>query len=109
MSEARGGEGDSKVDFFATMDALRTGKTQLDDLRDEVVDRFTTMMNSDRASLQSRFDRTAERERRSPQAGMRAPVFDLELLDAVGNRTAETRALADHLDKPVALIFGSYT
>ncbi len=109
MSEAREGEGDSKVDFFATMDALRTGKTRLDELPDEVADRFTTMMNTDRASLQSRFDRTAQRERRSPKAGMRAPVFDLELLDAVGKRTAETRALADHLDKPIALIFGSYT
>lgn len=109
MSEAREGEGDSKLDFFATMDALRTGRTRLDDLPDEVVDRFTTMMSTDRASLQSRFDRTAERERRSPKAGARAPGFALELLDASGKRTGETRALVDHLDKPVALIFGSYT
>ncbi len=109
MSEARADKTAPKVDFFATMDALRTGKKRLDDLPEDVVERFTTMMNTDRQSLQLRFDSTAERERRSPKVGMRAPDFNLELLDTAGKRTSGTRALADHLDKPIALIFGSYT
>ena len=109
MSEAQAGEDTAKVDFFATMDALRSGKKRLDDLPDAVVERFTTMMKTDRAALQTRFDKTAERERCSPKVGEPAPTFDLELLDAAGKRTTETRALGDQFDKPVALIFGSYT
>ncbi len=45
----------------------------------------------------------------SPGPGTPAPNFRLELIDAGGTRTGEIRALTDHLDKPVALIFGSYT
>ncbi len=40
---------------------------------------------------------------------MRAPDFALELLSEKGERTGETRRLSDAYDKPVALIFGSYT
>ena len=98
-----------KFDFFATLKQLRSGETRLDDLPDMAVDRLTEMMKLTREQLQARYDSSAEREAASPKPGDKAPAFELERLDATGARTGDMRALTDHLDKPVALVFGSYT
>ena len=47
--------------------------------------------------------------RRAPRPGDPAPDFRLERLDGKGQRTGSYERLRDHLDKPVALVFGSYT
>lgn len=46
---------------------------------------------------------------KSPKVGKLAPDFELELLDARGNRTGNTTRLSDHFGKPIGLVFGSYT
>ena len=50
-----------------------------------------------------------KRDLRSPQVGEEAPDFELELLNATGERTGELMALSSLRDTPVGLIFGSYT
>lgn len=98
-----------KFDLLATMKQLLSGEMRLSDLPQNAVDRLTEMMKSDAEALQARFDSRIEREKTAPKPGTRAPEFNLELLDDKGIRTGEMRALTDHLDKPVALLFGSYT
>jgi len=46
---------------------------------------------------------------KAPKVGEPAPDFELELLDARGNRTSETMRLSSHFGKPIGLVFGSYT
>ena len=53
--------------------------------------------------------RMEERERKSPPVGGLAPDFELAALSATGEPTGETVRLAEHLERPVALVFGSYT
>ena len=50
-----------------------------------------------------------KREQGSPKPGSAAPDFELELLSAKGERTSERVRLSDAYDKPVGLVFGSYT
>lgn len=52
---------------------------------------------------------SAEREKRVPQVGDRAPEFNLERLDYDGKRTGEMVSLASMRGKPATLYFGSYT
>lgn len=52
---------------------------------------------------------SAEREKRVPQVGDRAPEFNLERLDYDGKRTGEMVSLASLRGKPATLYFGSYT
>ena len=98
-----------KFDLFAVMKQLLTGEMRLSDLPQNAIERLTDMMKSDADTLQARFDQRAAREKTAPKPGTRAPGFNLELIDEKGTRTGETKALGDHLDKPVALLFGSYT
>ena len=100
---------EKRIDFRDFLRALRSGEKRLDECPDEIVASLTAMFKSTPEDLQARFDRDATRESNSPKPGSVAPDFELELLDSKGKRTSETRHLTDHLDKPVALIFGSYT
>ena len=99
----------SRINFADFMTKLRRGETRLDDLPEEAVDRLCEMYKTTKEKLQARFDDGLEREKNSPTAGKKAPDFNLERLDAAGKRTGAPVRLYDNLDKPVALIFGSYT
>ena len=105
MSESQ----EERINFMEFMGALRSGKKRLDDCPGEVVEQLTSMFKTTREKLQSRFDHDRDRESNSPGPGSKAPDFNLELLDGKGKRTGEMVRLSDHFDKPVALIFGSYT
>jgi|TARA_Y100000310_G_scaffold343089_1_gene449140 hypothetical protein len=105
MSEAQ----ENRVNFMEFMGALRSGEKRLDDCPAEVVEHLTGMFKTTAEKLQRRFDRDRDRERNSPRPGSSAPDFSLELLDDKGKRHGEYARLSEHLDKPVALIFGSYT
>lgn len=105
MSEAQ----ENRINFMEFMGALRSGKKRLDECPEEVVEQLTSMFKTTPEKLQNRFDKDRDRERNSPKPGSRAPDFNLELLDGKGKRSGEMVRLSDHFDKPVALIFGSYT
>jgi len=45
----------------------------------------------------------------APKEGQSAPDFTVERLNSKGKRTGEMVTLSALLDKPVALLFGSYT
>ncbi len=105
MSEAQ----ESRINFMEFMGALRSGKKRLDECPAEVVEQLTSMFKTTTEKLQRRFDKDRDRERNSPKPGSAAPDFNLELLDDKGKRSGEMVRLSDHMDKPVALIFGSYT
>ena len=79
------------------------------DLPATTVQRLVERMELTPAELEERYETSARRERAAPKPGDKAPVFTLELIDESGARTGEMRSLADHIGKPVALIFGSYT
>lgn len=100
---------ENKVNFGEFMVALRSGEKRLDDFPDEVVNRVVKMFSMSRQDLQSRFDKGVLLEKNSPKPGMTAPDFRLELMDRKGNRTGEQVQISKQRDKPVALIFGSYT
>jgi len=100
---------ENKVNFAEFMGALRSGEKRLDDFPDDLVDRVVEMFKLSRVDLQARFDKGLLVEKGSPGPGMIAPDFRLELIDGEGNRTGEQVQLSTKLDKPVALIFGSYT
>lgn len=91
------------------MKKLISGAMRLDDLPDDTVERLTAMLKTDAKALQARFDERQEKERNSPGPASIAPDFNLERIDGKGVRTGAMCALKDNLDKPVALIFGSYT
>lgn len=105
MSEAQ----ENRINFMEFMGALRSGKKRLDECPTEVVEQLTSMFKTTEEKLQRRFDQDRDRERNSPTPGSSAPDFNLEQLDDKGKRTGEWLRLSDHLDKPAALIFGSYT
>jgi hypothetical protein len=62
-----------------------------------------------RESMRQRYMDRIERDKQSPQVGEEAPDFELELLDATGQRTDDRVTLSSLRGKPVGLIFGSYT
>lgn len=62
-----------------------------------------------REGMRQRYLERMEQDKRSPQVGDMAPDFELELMDAAGNRTGERLSLSSLRGKPVGLIFGSYT
>ena len=100
---------DDGIDFQKFWFDLRTGKKRLDDFADDVVKRATELSHLGRSELQAFFDTGVARETSSPKSGSKAPDFQLERLDARGNQTGKSIQLAKILDKPVALVFGSYT
>ena len=100
---------ESRINFRDFMIKLRRGETRLDDLPEDAVRRLCEMYKTTKEKLQARFDEGIERESNSPVPGKQAPNFNLERLDAQGKQTGEFVTLHENLDKPVGLIFGSYT
>ena len=100
---------ESRINFRDFMIKLRRGETRLDDLPEDAVQRLCEMYKTTKEKLQARFDAGIERENNSPLPGRPAPDFNLERLDAQGKQTGEFVRLHENLDKPVGLIFGSYT
>ncbi|MDH3641135.1 MAG: hypothetical protein OES38_03510 [Gammaproteobacteria bacterium] len=100
---------DNGIDFQEFWFDLRNGRKRLDDFADDVVKRATELSHVGRSELQAFFDTGVARETTSPKPGSKAPDFQLERLDAKGKQTGESVQLARTLDKPVALVFGSYT
>ncbi len=76
---------------------------------DKIPDEVFERMNISREDFKEVVARMAERDARTPPVGSPAPDFELELLDAQGQRTGEYRRLSSHRGRPVALVFGSYT
>lgn len=62
-----------------------------------------------REGIRKRWADRVEADKRSPQVGESAPDFELELLSVAGIRTGSFLKLSSLKDKPVGLIFGSYT
>ena len=54
-------------------------------------------------------ERRLKREEGVPSVGALAPEFKAERLDTRGRRTGETFTFNAKREKPVALVFGSYT
>jgi hypothetical protein len=98
-----------KVDFDKFWFDLRSGERRLDEFPEDVVTRATELSSLNPDELQAFFDRGVVNEQSSPGIGDVAPGFQLESLDSQGNRTANMVRLSEKLDKPVALVFGSYT
>lgn len=89
---------------FQDFRALIEGRKRLDELPDPFVDQLVAMWKTDRPTLEEKFRRSAEREKASPKPGRMAPDFALRDLDS-----GQLVRLSEHRDKPVGLIFGSYT
>ncbi len=62
-----------------------------------------------REGMRARYIDRFEGDKHSPQVGEVAPDFELELLDATGNRSDDRLSLSALRGKPVGLIFGSFT
>ena len=62
-----------------------------------------------RESLREFMLNRVEEDKKAPKAGDPAPELRLERLDKLGKRTGEFVTLENYRDKPLGLIFGSYT
>ncbi len=82
----------------------------------EVEDRIASISDQElefrgrtRDGMRERYFERLEGDKHAPQVGDVAPDFELELLDATGQRTDDRVTLSGLRGKPVGLIFGSYT
>jgi acetyl-CoA acetyltransferase len=80
-------------------------KIDPDTLPEEALER----MGVSREQFREIAARMEERDKRTPAAGAMAPDFELECLSPEGEPTGRSVRLSDHLGRPTALIFGSYT
>ena len=78
---------------------------------DLVPDERLAQFNVTREQYTALRERRIERAKATPPVGSPAPDFELRRLAAGGSGelTGERVRLSDHLGKPVALVFGSYT
>ena len=53
--------------------------------------------------------RVVRDRQKSPKVGDDAPDFELERLDARGQRTGKMARLSSYFGSPIGLVFGSYT
>ena len=88
---------------------LSSGEMDVDDVPESFLENLLKQRGISREQLRSDFGRRRKREEAAPNVGQPAPDFELELLSPGGKRTGEMRRLSDAFEKPVALIFGSYT
>jgi hypothetical protein len=103
------GVSNETIDIASVWFELHSGAKRLDDFSEEVLRETTKVSSLSRGELQAFFDKGVRLEKSSPRAGSRAPDFQLDAIDHNGNRTGEMVQLSEALDKPVALVFGSYT
>lgn len=76
---------------------------------DTITDDMVKAMNVTREFLRNRNVDKARMDEAAPKVGDPAPDFEAELLSPHGQRTSEFVKLSDLFDKPVGLLFGSYT
>ena len=100
---------ENRINFMEFMGKLRSGDMRIDECPEEAVVAMERMFKTSRDKLQLRFDSGLAREQQSPKPGLPAPDFNLERLDAKGKQTGEFVHVGVQMDKPVALVFGSYT
>ncbi|MBT5241516.1 MAG: redoxin domain-containing protein [Rhodospirillaceae bacterium] len=84
---------------------MATMRGSMDSLSDEMVE----AMNVTREFLSNRNVEKDKLDSIAPKVGDPAPDFSAERLSQDGARTGETVTLSSLLDKPVGLLFGSYT
>ncbi len=101
--------GQPDVDLREVIRELDSGRTRVDRLSEPAAQALSGRLGLDSDAIQALFDDRAARERNAPGQGGPAPDFELELIDPQGSGINQRRRLSDHLNKPVALIFGSYT
>jgi hypothetical protein len=99
----------SAIDIASVWFELRSGAKRLDDFPEEVLREATQVSSLSHSELQAFFDKGVRLEKSSAKVGRKAPEFRLHGIDDQGNRTGEMVQLSETLDKPVALVFGSYT
>ena len=99
----------SRERLIALVLGLWRGELQVKGLAQDELDYVTGQFQESASQLQRRFDLLQANEAKAPKPGQRAPDFTLEQLDPRGKRTGTMVRLYDFLDKPVALVFGSYT
>ncbi len=95
------------IDLYEVIRELDSGRTHFDRLSGPVTQALSHRLGLDSEAIRALFDNRAERERNAPRTGGPAPDFNLELLDPQDSGASQRCRLFDHLDKPVALIFGS--
>lgn len=66
-------------------------------------------MGTTREEMKERLVEKDKREESAPDVGDTAPPFELDRLSDKGELTGEKVSLASLMDRPTALIFGSYT
>ena len=76
---------------------------------DQIPEEMWKRMNISKEEFKAIRDQMVEREKTAPAVGSPAPDFDVERLSPQGERTDQSVRLSDHFDRPVGLIFGSYT
>ena len=100
---------EARREYYAAMKKLSSGEMRLKDLPLDTLEQLLSRLMIDADLLQDHFDERREKDSDSPGPGTSAPDFKLELIDGKGTRTGKMVSLKENLDKPVALIFGSYT
>lgn len=76
---------------------------------DSVSDDMVEAMNVTREFLDNRHIEKERLDSNAPKVGDQAPEFSAERLSTDGTRSGETVTLSGLRDKPVGLLFGSYT
>ncbi|MDE0800838.1 MAG: redoxin domain-containing protein [Rhodospirillaceae bacterium] len=84
---------------------MATMRGTMDSLSDEMIE----AMNVTREFLGNRNVEKDKMDARAPKILDQAPDFTAERLSGDGSRTGEKISLSNILDKPVGLLFGSYT
>ena len=79
------------VDLDDVFRALDSGQTRIDQLSERVGQALTARLGLDPDAIQAHFDGRVKRERNAPRLGGPAPDFELELFDALGSRSTQTR------------------
>ncbi len=98
-----------RAELMKVMRGLGSGELDVASVPKPMLDFVKKMTNRSAEEIVEHAAQRREREARAPKPGMQAADFELELLSEKGERTGEMRRLSDAYDKPVGLIFGSYT
>ena len=98
-----------RAELMAVMRGLGSGELEVASIPQPMLEFVKKMTHRSVEEIAAQAAQRREREARAPKPGMVAPDFELELLSEKGERSGEMRRLAEAYDKPVGLIFGSYT
>ena len=84
-------------------------KLRLPELMEHLADEEWEAAGFTRAEFEDRWRARLERDRFSPEIGISAPDFTLEVLTSEGKRSGELLKLSSLFGRPIGLVFGSYT